>query len=265
MPIAVLAAATLTFASGRVWAGSAGPAASGNTVTLPVQPSAPDIPPIPDASAAAAQSSAAAPAQPADGSADQQGAPTAPTAPVALPGTGGTPPNFDSFDNPDIGSYVSQGTPLYSPSIHSLQEFETEGSGNLPLGISVEEGQRKLKNGRMVDGLLVVDVQSGSPAAKAGLHGGHRVAHDVIEGAAVAAAMFFPPAVLAVPVIESAQLGENFDMIIGVDGERVTNYIDFEDRLRDAQPGEIVYLSIVRSGQRVQVAVTMPTLASKSQ
>jgi len=250
-PIALLVLAILTLTAGRARAGLSNSAAA-NTATLP----------LPASPAADAQSPAAIAPPPASEPTDQQGAPVMPSPPVALPGTGGNPPNFDSYDNPDIGSYVSQGTPLYSPQIHSLQEFENEGSNTLPLGISVEEGQRKLKSGRVVDGLLVIDVQAGSPAAKAGLCGGHQVAHDVIEGAVVAAAMFFPPAVLAVPVIESVQLGENFDLIIGIDGERVTNFIDFEDRLRDAEPGEVVYLSVVRGGKRLQVPVTVPVLAS---
>jgi S1-C subfamily serine protease len=81
---------------------------------------------------------------------------------------------------------------------------------------------------------------------------------DVLEGAAVAASLVFPPAVLAVPVIETIQLGENYDLIIGVDGNRVTNFMDFQDQLRDAQPGETVYLNILRSGKRLQVPVEMP-------
>ncbi|HZO83255.1 MAG TPA: PDZ domain-containing protein [Candidatus Binataceae bacterium] len=133
----------------------------------------------------------------------------------------------------------------------------SEGVNASPLGIELQEGQRKL-NGRQVDGLLVVGVQSNSSAAKAGIQAGHRAAHDVLEGAAVAASLVFPPAVLAVPVIETIQLGENYDMIIGVDGNRVTNFMDFEDQLRDAQPGETVYLNILRSGKRLQVPVKMP-------
>jgi S1-C subfamily serine protease len=51
-------------------------------------------------------------------------------------------------------------------------------------------------------------------------------------------------------------------MIIGVDGARVVNYLDFEDRMRDVQPGEIVYLSIVRNGDRVQVPVQVQSLST---
>ncbi|MGZ3620741.1 MAG: PDZ domain-containing protein, partial [Candidatus Binataceae bacterium] len=101
-----------------------------------------------------------------------------------------------------------------------------------------------------------------SPAERAGVQAGHREAHDVLEGAAVAASLVFPPAVLAVPVIETIQLGENYDLIIGIDGNRVTNFMDFQDQLRDARPGETVYLNILRGGKRLQIPVEMPAPSS---
>ena len=79
-----------------------------------------------------------------------------------------------------------------------------------------------------------------------------------LPAAAVAASLVFPPAVLVVPVIETIQLGENYDLIIGVDGNRVTNFMDFQDQLREAQPGETVYLNILRGGERLQLPVEMP-------
>jgi hypothetical protein len=153
---------------------------------------------------------------------------------------------------------ANQQMPLNEPQLHSLQEFMNEGVNTSPLGVELQEGARRTKNGREVDGLLVVALQPGSPAERAGVQAGHREAHDVLEGAAVAASLVFPPAVLAVPVIETIQIGENYDLIIGVDGNRVTNFMDFQDQLRDAQPGETVYLNILRSGKRLQVPVEMP-------
>ena len=152
----------------------------------------------------------------------------------------------------------NQQMPLNEPQLHSLQEFMNEGSNTSPLGVELQEGVRRTKNGREIDGLLVVSLQPGSPAERAGVQAGHRQAHDVIEGAAVAASLVFPPAVLAVPVIETIQLGENYDLIIGIDGNRVTNFMDFQDRLRDVQPGETVYLNILRGGKRLQLPVEMP-------
>jgi len=192
--------------------------------------------------------------------ADQQDRYTAPPGTTIIPPASPPPAGAQEAgaDNSQVSDYqANQQMPLNEPQLHSLQEFMSEGVNASPLGIELQEGQRKL-NGRQVDGLLVVGVQSNSSAAKAGIQAGHRAAHDVLEGAAVAASLVFPPAVLAVPVIETIQLGENYDMIIGVDGNRVTNFMDFEDQLRDAQPGETVYLNILRSGKRLQVPVKMP-------
>jgi len=72
--------------------------------------------------------------------------------------------------------------------------------------------------------------------------------------------------VLAVAVLEGTHVGESYDMIIGVDGKRVTNYLDFEDEMRDARPGDVVYLSVVRNGKRIQTPVHLPiaTTAAKA-
>jgi hypothetical protein len=169
------------------------------------------------------------------------------------PGTGVAP------ESSQIVNYeANQQMPLNEPQLHSLQEFMNEGVNASPLGVELQEGARRGKNGREVDGLLVVALQPGSPAERAGVMAGHRQAHDVVEGVAVAASLVFPPAVLVVPVIETIQLGENYDLIIGVDGNRVTNFMDFQDQLREAQPGETVYLNILRGGKRLQLPVEMP-------
>lgn len=164
------------------------------------------------------------------------------------------------FQNSQVLNYqANQQMPLNEPPLHSLQEFMSEGVNTSPLGVELQEGARRLKSGREVDGLLVVALEPGSPAERAGVQAGHRAAHDVLEGAAVAASLVFPPAVLAVPVIETMQFGENYDLIIGIDGNRVTNFMDFQDKLRDALPGETVYLNILRAGKRLQVPVEMPS------
>jgi len=179
--------------------------------------------------------------------------PSAAQEPTVGPGIGAASPGSQV-----VNYEANQQMPLNEPQLHSLQEFMNEGVNTSPLGVELQEGARRGKNGREIDGLLVVALQPGSPAEVAGVQAGHRAAHDVLEGAAVAASLVFPPAVLAVPVIETIQLGENYDLIIGVDGNRVTSFMDFQDQLRDAQPGETVYLNILRSGRRLQVPVVMP-------
>jgi S1-C subfamily serine protease len=126
----------------------------------------------------------------------------------------------------------------------------------------VREGQRQLKSGEAADGLLIVEIVGGSPAAQAGLRAYRHLATDLLQAGSVAAALIFPPAILAVPIFEQVHVGDSYDLIIGVDGNRVTNFLDFEDRMREVQPGEIVYLSIVRNGERMQIPVHVPTTLS---
>jgi S1-C subfamily serine protease len=74
------------------------------------------------------------------------------------------------------------------------------------------------------------------------------------------ATMAFPPAVVVVSIVGSVPLGEPYDLIIGVDGSRVTNFLDFYDCMRDVQPGEIIYLNILRNGRRVQVPMQITSV-----
>jgi C-terminal processing protease CtpA/Prc len=152
--------------------------------------------------------------------------------------------------------------PQPQPHFHSLQEFMSEGSDTSPIGLELREDSRKLDTGEQADGLLIMKVHRASPAAQAGLRSYSTVGHSLLEGAAIAAAMFFPPAVLAIAAFDQTHVGESYDMIIGVDGKRVTNYLDFEDEMRDVKPGDVVYLSVVRNGKRMQIPVDVPATAT---
>ncbi len=176
--------------------------------------------------------------------------------------------NHDAATSGQIEAYeaAQNPAPMPAPHLHSLQEFMAEGSDTSVIGVELREDRRKLSGGGEADGLLILKVHKDSPAAEAGLHGYSTAAHSALEGVALAAAMVFPPAVLAVAVLEGTQVGESYDMIIGVDGKRVTNYLDFEDEMRDARPGDVVYLSVVRNGKRKQMPVRLPgtTTAAKA-
>jgi len=175
-------------------------------------------------------------------------------------GAGVEEPNHEGAPNGEIRAYEAAQDPaaLPAPKLHTLQEFMAEANDISPLGVELREDRRKLSSGQQADGLLIVKVNKDSPAAHAGLHGYSTAGHSVLEGAAVAAAMVFPPAILAIAIIEGTHVGESYDMIIGVDGKRVTNYLDFEDEMRDAKPGDVVYLSVVRNGKRMQIPVHLP-------
>jgi hypothetical protein len=162
------------------------------------------------------------------------------------------------YDDGIIRYEHAKDSEISGPPIGSLDDFMSEGDITSPLGIVVREDKRRLKSGRDAQGLLIVDVFAGSPAARAGLHPYRQTMRTALETAAIAGAMFCPPVVLLVPVFDQVHFGESYDLIIGVDGSRVTNFLDFEDRLRDVQAGEIVYFSIIRNGERMQIPVPVP-------
>ena len=169
-----------------------------------------------------------------------------------------------SNESNDIANYPEEqnGVP---PQQLMQQQFDNDGELSTPFGMQLREARRTLKSGEEADGLLITTVDKGSPAATVGLLPYNHIVHDALAGAAMAGAMlpFGQPAILLLPVLDIMQVGESYDMIIGVDGSRVTNFLDYQDRMRDLQPGEIVYLSVVRNGKRVQV--TLPVTATTLQ
>ena len=169
----------------------------------------------------------------------------------------------DSWSGDPVVNYqrAQKGGYPYGQGIGSAEEFLIEGEDSFsPLGLKLRPDRRRLKSGEMAAGLLVLAVTSDGPAAKAGMKPYRHAARSTLEAVSVAGAFFFPPAMFLVPVLESTEVGDSYDMIVGVDGFRVTSALDFEDCMRDVQPGEIVYLSVVRDGHRLQVPVTVPNL-----
>ena len=124
-------------------------------------------------------------------------------------------------------------------------------------GVDLRIERRKAE--KEIQGLLVVDIAPGSPGAGAGLHPFRQPTRDILNGVGMLATMAFPPAAVVVPIFESVPLGEAYDLIIGVDGARVANFLDFYDCVRNVQPGEIVYLNVLRNGRRVQVPLRITT------
>ena len=143
-------------------------------------------------------------------------------------------------------------------------QFDSEGELSTPFGMQLREARCTLKSGEEADGLLITAVEKGSPAAAVGLHAYSHGVHDALTGVAIAGALVLSMvpggqfAILLIPALNDMQVGKSYDMIIGVDGSRVTNFLDFQDRMRDLQPGEVSYLSVVRNGKRVQVTIPAP-------
>jgi len=172
----------------------------------------------------------------------------------------GTP----SQPNDEIARYQEEQSGMPPEQLKSLQQFDSEGELSTPFGMQLREAKRELKSGEDADGLLITAVDKGSPAAAAGLRPYNHKVHDAIAAAAMVGAVFSGGlSVVVIPALDYMQVGENYDMIIGVDGSRVTNFLDFQDRMRDLQPGEIVYLSVLRDGKRIQI--TLPVTAATVQ
>lgn len=189
-----------------------------------------------------------------------------PAASAAQPAASAAPPTaFEQQpqNEPAVNEYQSAQNPISAPQpldprLYSLQDFVSQGSDQSPIGVELREDRTKLKSGQEVTGLAVISVRKDSPAAKAGLKSYSGAAHLLLDGATVAAALFFPPAIVAVTIIDQTRVGESFDLIIAIDGRRVRNVLDFEDVMREDKPGDTVYLTVVRGGQRMQVKVLIP-------
>jgi hypothetical protein len=177
---------------------------------------------------------------------------------VAMVPPGERPPTSMDMSNYAIGD------PSLPEGMGNLRDFVAESEETSPIGFEVRETRCKLKTGEELSGLLILKVEKDSAAAKAGLKPFRATEHHVLQALAIGATLAFPPAILAVPAIDYSEVGESYDMIVGVDGVRVARFIDFEERMRNIRPGELVYFSLVRNGQRIQIPVAIPASASAS-
>ena len=247
----------VVFASPLASAQSSADSTTRNTVAASAAPDSPAggppnmVPtPLDNIEATAPGTAEIAPANPADASQQQ---------PAGIATDSQT-----SNDGSEVARYQEEQSGMPPEQLKALQEFDSEGELSTPFGMQLREAKRSLKSGEEADGLLITAVTKGSPAAAVGLRPYTHGVHDALEAAAMVGAVFSGGlAVVVIPAIDYMQVGESYDMIIGVDGSRVTNFLDFQDRMRDLQPGEIVYLSVLRDGKRVQV--TLPVTANTLQ
>jgi S1-C subfamily serine protease len=140
--------------------------------------------------------------------------------------------------------------PTYEPEPPGVEEYLEAAEEISLLGMNL-----RIEARQGIQGLLIVDIAPQGPAASAGLHPFQQRAKDLINGASMLAAMAFPPAVIIGPIVGAIPTGETYDLVIGVDGYRVSNFIDLYARMRGVRPGEIVYLNVLRNGRRAQVPV----------
>jgi len=173
-------------------------------------------------------------------------------------------PNPASHQTTDYDALNPPQQPVAVPDLHSLREFMDQMTETSPLGLELREDHTSLNSGETVNGLAVITVAGDSPAAHAGLRPYRGTTHAVLEGATMAATLVFPPAIVALTIIDQTHVGESYDLIIGVDGTRVCDLLQFEDQTRTLKPGDTVYLNIVRGGARLQIPVSLPSLTQAS-
>jgi len=163
---------------------------------------------------------------------------------------------FQTIVDPTPGNPQAVGAPLQS--LSDYMDTRGEPLEVQPLGITIRDDTGNLDDRAGVRGAAVVSVSV--QGASAGIlddhHASHMVATGALIGAGAAAAVLFPPAVIAVAILASQRhQAESCDLIIAVDGTRVRNTVDLADAVQDIRTGDAVYLTIVRQGQRKQVVV----------
>jgi hypothetical protein len=123
-------------------------------------------------------------------------------------------------------------------------------AGKLPyLGIAVQYIVSNDTPGREVHGLEVVGVDPASPAEQAGLHGRGQLTKLGASGA-TAGALFAPLDLIIMPLLKRAgDLGEDGDLIIAIDDNRVESESDLKNALAALKPGDVIYLTLVRQHQ----------------
>jgi S1-C subfamily serine protease len=159
-----------------------------------------------------------------------------------------TPPN-SSEEIGDLGTldeYV-RGSP----------DSDSGGSEVTALGISVMDGTAQLKGTGQVKGVRIRSVLPGTAAAIAGLRGERVVVSSVLTAGFLVAGMLFPPAALGAVIVQDASIGESYDLIIAIDGQRTRNVQELRQALVGAASGELVYLVLVRAGRRYNVVVAL--------
>ncbi len=158
-------------------------------------------------------------------------------------------PNEQESNSGELGNSIEPELPPLPTSgpPASMLSAARVSSRPLPyLGLTVQRILSHSKPGRSIEGLEIVSVDHNSPAEKAGLKG--RVPMTSIgASAATAGALMAPLDIALMPLLKkTGQLGGSGDLIVAVDDRRVTSETDLQTALANAQPGDTIYLTLVR-------------------
>ena len=108
---------------------------------------------------------------------------------------------------------ASQDPEVTGQKVHSLNEYLNETDELSPLRLRLRAERRRLKYAGEAEGLLIVSMTPGSPAANAGLHAYNRTIKNIFEGAAFGASLVFQLAIFAITLFDPIPFGESYDLI----------------------------------------------------
>ena len=153
-------------------------------------------------------------------------------------------------DTSSIDPNFRQGTENGTGDIDSNVNGNSHGERYQPharpyLGITVQYRSMCFRNGEE-HGLEVLTVDPNSPAAQAGLHARSGL---TAVGAAVSTLSALVPggSLLANKALEtSGAMGQNGDLIVAVDGNRVRDQNELEAAMSGLKPGDTMYLTVIR-------------------
>jgi S1-C subfamily serine protease len=173
--------------------------------------------------------------------------------------------------NHAVFAAVTDGSPLHPPTdatdgLGTVQEYVSSSPDDgfmesyiAPLGIDVTNGAAQLSDGRAIRGARVCSVRPDTAGAAAGLRDPQTVASALLTAGLIIGTVFFPPAMLGIAIVQGAGIGKSFDLTVAVDGQRIHNVSDLHDALNEATAGQMVYLVVIRKGQRESIVIRLTT------
>jgi hypothetical protein len=199
---------------------------------------------------------------------------TAPSdAPDSNPGTDteANPNQSGGVEKPDQEQQPAAGQTAVDPDAESgqfadIDQFVTNDDVyESPIGALLQRNCARLAQGQLACGLAVLEIRPGGPAALAGLRPYSGLVHTLLGAGIVGTAMVFPPALAALGLVEQSHVGETYDLILGVDGQRIRRIRDFQDAISEARFGDLIYVTVLRRGTRLQIPMRIMQRANHAE
>ena len=133
----------------------------------------------------------------------------------------------------------------YKPDTENGESTRVRPHGKPYLGIEVQWATECFKGGEEY-GLKITKVDANSPAAVAGLHGETEIGAGGAAAVTLGGMIPFLTPVLGHFLNQPGAPGNDGDLIIAVNDERVRSKLDLEDQLNQLKPGDTMYLTVLR-------------------